>query len=104
MSSAYHPQLNGQTERVNQLMETYLRCFVSACPHKWVQWFYLAECWYNVSWHSAVSMSPFQVLYGYQPRHFGVDLQAACPLVSLQDWMSEKGVMTQLVQQHLARA
>lgn len=40
MSTAYHPQTDGQTERVNQCVEAYLRCFVHACPTKWFHWLY----------------------------------------------------------------
>jgi hypothetical protein len=43
MSSSYHPQMDGQTERVNQCLETFLRCFVHACPKKWKTWLAAAE-------------------------------------------------------------
>lgn len=43
MSSAYHPQSDGQTERVNRCIENYLRCFIHACPSQWSQWLNLAE-------------------------------------------------------------
>jgi transposase InsO family protein len=67
MSSAYHPQTDGQTERVNQCLETYLRCFVHACPSRRSSWLSLAEYWYNSSPHSALGRSPFEVLYGCLP-------------------------------------
>jgi hypothetical protein len=63
MSSSYHPQMDGQSERVNQCLETYLRCFVHACPRQWIKWLPLAEFWYNTSYHSALGHSPFEVLY-----------------------------------------
>jgi transposase InsO family protein len=43
MSSSYHPQTDGQTERVNQCMETYLRCIVHSCPARWSKWLSVAE-------------------------------------------------------------
>lgn len=63
MSSAYHPQSDGQTERVNQCLETYLRCFVQACPHRWAYWLSLSELWYNCYFHSALQKSSFEVMY-----------------------------------------
>lgn len=52
-SSAYHPQ----TERVNQCLETYLRCFVNDCANKWSQWLSLGEYRYNTSFHSSLGKS-----------------------------------------------
>lgn len=53
MSSAYHPQTDGQTERLNQCLGTHLRCMINDCPSKWSRWPALAEYWYNTTYHSA---------------------------------------------------
>ena len=67
MSSAYHPQTDGQMEVVNKCFEAYLRCYATEKQNKWVQWFHLAEWWYNSPYHTSAKMAPFQALYGYEP-------------------------------------
>ncbi|WVZ62778.1 hypothetical protein U9M48_012480 [Paspalum notatum var. saurae] len=104
MSSAYNPQSDGQTERLNQTLETFLRCFVNACPSKWSQWVSLVEYWYNNNPHSAIGRSPFEALYGYIPRHFGISVDTAVEVPDLASWLHDRHLMTDLVQQHLARA
>lgn len=104
LSTAYHPQTDGQTERVNQCLETFLRCFVHACPKKWFRWWALAEFWYNTAYHSALERSPFEVLYGHPPRHFGVSSTAECAVPDLDKWLKERAVISSLLRQHLLRA
>jgi len=43
MSSSYHPQTDGQTERLNQRLEGFLRCTVHSCPRQWSKWISVAE-------------------------------------------------------------
>lgn len=104
MSTPYHPQTDGQTERVNQCLEIYLRCFIHACPNRWSQYLALAEFWYNSSYHSALQMSPFMALYGHELRHWGIEAASTCKIPALKEWLEERKLMQQVIQQHLHRA
>jgi transposase InsO family protein len=66
-STTYHPQTDGQTERVNQCLENYLRFMSFQEPKKWAAWLPLAEWWYNRSFHTSLKCTPFEALYGYPP-------------------------------------
>jgi hypothetical protein len=67
ISSAYHPQTDGQTERVNQCLEQYLRIYSNYLQNNWLKNLPLAELSYNLNYHSAIKMSPFTANYGYNP-------------------------------------
>lgn len=103
MSSSYHPQTDGQTERVNRCLEIFLRCFIHVTPTKWANWLYLAEFWYNTSYHSSVHKTPFEVIYRYQPTHFGISMHD-CEIPDLDLWLKDRDLINQLIQQHLHQA
>lgn len=103
-SSFYHPQTDGQTERVNQCVETFLHCFVHACPATWSKWLSLAEYWFNTSTHSALGRSPFEVLYGFPPRHLGYDLADVAPVPKLHQWLEDWELKHSQIEQHLCHA
>jgi hypothetical protein len=63
-SSAYHPQTDGQTERVNQIIEDMLCTCVFTDGLKWDKHLPLAEFSYNNSYQESIKMLPFEALYG----------------------------------------
>jgi hypothetical protein len=67
MSTAYHPDTDGQTESVNQTLEQYLRAFCNFEQDNWSEMLPIAEYAYNNSVTSATAMSPFYANYGYHP-------------------------------------
>jgi hypothetical protein len=65
-STTYHPQTDGQMERVNQILEDMLRMHVMHQPKKWEYFLPLVEFAYNNGYQESLKMSPFKVLYGRQ--------------------------------------
>lgn len=89
LSSGYHPQTNGQTERVNQDLESALRCVTARNPASWSTCLPWVEYAHNSLVSSATGMSPFMASNGFQP-----------PLFPAQ----EADVAVPSVQGHLRRA
>jgi hypothetical protein len=63
-SSAYHPQTDGQTERINKILEDMLRACVLQYDKNWDKCLSLAEFSYNNSYQTSLKMAPFEALYG----------------------------------------
>ena len=64
LSTTYHPQIDGQTERVNQVLEDMLHMYVMDNQAKWEEYLHLVEFSYNNGHHSSLGMPPYQALYG----------------------------------------
>lgn len=67
-STAFHPQTDGQTERINQIVEQHLRTFCDYSQKNWPDLLPIAEFAYNNSYHSSIGMTPFFANVGYHPR------------------------------------
>ncbi|KFY19162.1 hypothetical protein V493_08103, partial [Pseudogymnoascus sp. VKM F-4281 (FW-2241)] len=64
LSTAFHPQSDGQTERQNQNIEAYLRIHCNQHQDNWVELLHFAELTYNNAFHDSIQMSPNQARYG----------------------------------------
>eukprot|EP00253_Pinus_taeda_P021881 PITA_21881 len=62
-NTSYHPQTDGQTERVNQWLEVYLRNYVTSQQRTWIRWFHLGEFCYNTMHHMLIDRHEIE-------RHF----------------------------------
>src|SRR6266550_2340716 len=74
MSTAFHPQTDGQTEQYNAELEAYLHIFCAYEPDTWNKMLPIAQFVHNSCTHEALKQSPFQLMYGTLP--------VALPLVS----------------------
>ena len=86
LSSGYHPQTNGQSERANQILETSLRCMVEREPDSWSSLLPWIEYAHNSLPSSSTGRTPFEVSLGYQPPLFPSHEQDIS-VPSVQDYM-----------------
>ncbi|MBW0466825.1 hypothetical protein O181_006540, partial [Austropuccinia psidii MF-1] len=88
LSTAFHPETDGQTERVNQILEQYLWMYVSYHQDDWHTWLPLDEFAYNNAEHSSTKQSPFFTIYVINPSfdsiHFSQDSPAKTLSTKLQ--------------------
>jgi hypothetical protein len=104
LTTAYHPQSDGQSERVNQCLEMYLRCAIHDCPANWKKWLPLAEFWYNTSYHTSIGCSPFKVLYGYDAVFAAALVLADEGDTSVQDLLTRRQQCSEILKTRLAVA
>ena len=68
MSTAFHPQTDSETERINQELEQYLQVFRNFQQDNWAELIPFMEFAHNARQHSATGRSPFEIWYGFQPE------------------------------------
>ncbi|PNX93254.1 Ty3/gypsy retrotransposon protein, partial [Trifolium pratense] len=104
MSTAYHPETDGQTEVVNRCLETYLRCFITDQPRTWANWISWSEYWFNTSNHSATGQTPYEVVYGRTPPAITRWVQGETRVDAVQKELLDRDEALRQLKHHLQRA
>lgn len=86
MSTAYHPQTDGEMERMNREIEAYLRILCSNHPHDWSEYITNMEFAFNNREHSATKHSPFFLMYGSHPKGLPTSY-ARSRVPSVNEWL-----------------
>jgi transposase InsO family protein len=104
MSSAFHPQSNGQTEAANKVIIMYLRCFTGDRPRQWLRWLPWAEFIYNTAFQSALKTTQFRIVYGRDPPTIRSYEQRETRVASVAKSMTERDEFLADARSHLKQA
>uniref|UniRef100_A0AAY5K2N8 ribonuclease H n=1 Tax=Esox lucius TaxID=8010 RepID=A0AAY5K2N8_ESOLU len=103
LSSGYHPETNGQTERLNQDIGKYLRQQCHKQPHDWSRFLPWVEYAQNSLIHSSLRLTPFQCVFGYQPPLFPWDTEPG-PVPAVDEWFRRSARVWETAHRHLQQA
>ncbi|XP_053571514.1 uncharacterized protein LOC128661265 [Bombina bombina] len=102
-STSFHPQTNGLTERLNQTLEQFLRCYITHLQDDWIEYLPMAEFSYNNSISTSTKMTPFFATYGYNPSTIAIShAPVSCP--SITDFTSTLKDRLDILKLHLSEA
>lgn len=104
MSTAYHPQSDGQTEVVNRYLEDYLRSFVSDQPRLWLRYLPWAEWHYNTAWHSSIRMTPYEAIFGRPPPTLLDYITGTSRIAVVEEVLEDRSRILRILKQNLANA
>ena len=104
MSSAYHPQSDGQSKVVNRCLKQYLRSFVHQWPRKWHSFLLWAEFWYNTTFHASIGMTSYQSLYGRPPTSLPEYFDGSTLVHEVEQTLLYRDALLLQLKHHLATA
>jgi hypothetical protein len=104
LSSAFHPQSDGQAEATNKIIGMYLRCLSGDRPRDWLRWLPWAEFCYNSAYQSSLHTSPFQVVYGWESPSVRAYTAGEAHLLAVQQKMEERDEFLMEIRERLHQA
>ena len=104
MSSAYHPQSDGQTEVLNRVIEQCLRAFMHRRPREWGKFLLWVEWSHNTSWNSVTDATPFEITFGCKPFNFPEYIAGSSTLDAVDDMLINREETVQAIRKKLLKA
>ena len=101
LSSAFHPQTDGQSEVTNRILGVYLRCLAGDRPRSWLHWLPWAEFSYNSSYQTALRATPFEVVYGRPPPAMASYQPGVARVTALDKQLKERDVFLQEIRDRI---
>lgn len=104
ISTAFHPQADGQSQATNKISSMYLRCLTGDRPQHWLQWLAWAEFCYNSSYQASLHTSPFRVVYGREPPAIRAYTHGEARLPAFQHQLVERDEFMLEIRERLEQA